>query len=203
MTTLNQTAKILGRAIATLAAGATLTVAIVAPAMAFNFTQTIKNVSVDGKNYDVGIYSGTLISFYGDDPNLANLAFNTKAEADAASQALFDLGVFSNTIVAGQFDGSDVIIEKQVAYTPYAYNYYYGVSFSSLNEFGDDASTATFADFTRHGVSNGFNHQLTWAVWEAKPIPEPTTILASITAGGIGFIAKRRQAKTKSKKPSN
>ncbi|MDJ0556154.1 MAG: PEP-CTERM sorting domain-containing protein [Microcoleaceae cyanobacterium MO_207.B10] len=42
-----------------------------------------------------------------------------------------------------------------------------------------------------------------WAHWsksESQEVPEPTTILASITAGGIGLLAKRHQAKKKSSK---
>lgn len=195
----HSTKKILG---GTLAAAVTALTAT-APAEAFVLLGgKINNVyEYQGQSYDAQIIEGKFNDIFSSEFKDGLLKFKGSHNgAVGAAEALAGWAVNNNYNMPELYQNKDGGRDWDSPVTIWDYNsaHWAGKVGEDARKNGLDQSPHYYTGYISKNTVARF------AVWSesvasAEPVPEPTTILASIAAGGMGLVAKRRQAKNKAK----
>jgi len=172
--------------------------AVAAPKLLLSGNQLAgaKNVMVGGTAYDVTFEDGTCFGLFSGCVNSA-FAFNTYAQADAASHALADQ-VFKN-VDLGNFDTLPGLTTGCTSGLSCRVLTFYKSSGSSAyyaSVDNDPGIGSTFKTPEGFSVPNGYSAgtAMTVAVWRVSPTPEPETYAMLLAGLGLmGAAVKRRK----------
>jgi hypothetical protein len=175
--------------------------------------QGANGVTVGGQTYNVSFLDGTCISVFDGCDQVSDFAFNTVAEAEAASKALlvqvFNAGdVYDTTPVLTRGVDPTIFLPNRdgEVLTPYGFRTSASVSYgiSANNRLGEeDSAECFFVDQCFTSISASLlaapndKRDPTWALWtqvSAVPVPAAVWLFGTALVGFVGLSRRRKVA---------